>query len=89
MASNNIPRKGKVEMRCPRCGGCMGFEKFYAENSFFYGWRCFTCGDILDPVILLHRATQNADFFIPEKEEEIIPLIKKYAPRFLRNMKKR
>ncbi len=76
------------EMRCQRCGGRMVFEKFYAENNFYTGWRCMICGDILDPVILLHRVTRNARLSIPEKEEEIIPLIKKYAPKFLRGLKK-
>jgi hypothetical protein len=88
MAFKNIPGKPKREMRCHRCGGCMVFEKFYGENSSYTGWRCMTCGDILDPVILLHRATNDAAFSIPEKEEDIIPLIRKYAPRFLKNMKK-
>jgi hypothetical protein len=56
----------------------MAFEKYYGQNSVFFGWHCVMCGDILDPVILLHRLTQDANVSIPESEEEIISLIKKY-----------
>ena len=65
-------------MRCHRCGGRMNFEKFYDVNNVFFGWHCVICGEILDPVILLHRLSQDADLRIPEKEEEILSLIKKY-----------
>ena len=56
----------------------MAFEKFYGENDSFFGWHCLICGDILDPVILLHRLSQDASVAIPEKEEETMALIKKY-----------
>jgi hypothetical protein len=56
----------------------MTFEKFYGQNNVFFGWRCMICGDILDPVILLHRLSQDANLAIPENEEEIMFLIKKY-----------
>jgi hypothetical protein len=36
------------------------------------------CGEILDPVILLHRLSQNANLQIPDGQEEILHLIKKY-----------
>ncbi len=88
MAFKNEFGKAKREMQCQRCAGRMAFEKFYGGNSYFFGWRCVICGDILDPVILLHRLSQDARVPIPEKEEDIILLIKKYAPGLLRNMKK-
>ncbi len=88
MAFKNIPGKTNRDPQCQRCGGRMMFEKFYGGNNSFSGWRCMICGDILDPVILLHRLTQDAGVSIPEREEDIKPLIKKYAPRFLRNIKK-
>jgi hypothetical protein len=75
MATRN---KTKEVMRCHRCGGRMNFEKFYDVNNVFFGWHCVICGEILDPVILLHRLSQDADLRIPEKEEEILSLIKKY-----------
>ena len=75
MATRN---KEKDVMRCLRCGGRMIFEKFYDVNNVFFGWHCVICGEILDPVILLHRLSQDADLRIPEKEEEIMHLVKKY-----------
>ena len=65
-------------INCQRCGGRMAFQKFYGGENVFFGWHCLTCGDILDPVILLHRLSQNADIPIPEDEQEIMSLIKKY-----------
>jgi len=71
-------KKVKNAMRCQRCGGRMIFEKFYDVNNVFFGWHCVICGEILDPVILLHRLSQDADLQIPEKEEEVMHLVKKY-----------
>ncbi len=70
--------KKKNEMHCQRCNGPMAFEKFFGPNDSFFGWHCLMCGDILDPVILLHRLSQDAQLAIPEKEEERMALIKKY-----------
>ena len=70
--------KKKNIVQCQRCGGRMIFEKFYDVSSVFFGWHCVICGEILDPVILLHRLSQDADLRIPEKEEEVIHLVKKY-----------
>jgi len=56
----------------------MIFEKFYDVNNVFFGWHCVICGEILDPVILLHRLSQDADLQIPEEEEEVMHLVKKY-----------
>lgn len=89
MATQN---KEKEVMKCLRCGGRMLFEKFYDVSSVFFGWHCVICGEILDPVILLHRLSQDADLRIPEKEEEIINLVKKYLnakPKGLKNLQKR
>lgn len=71
-------KKGKEAMRCQRCGGRMIFEKFYDVNNVFFGWHCVMCGEILDPVILLHRLSQDADLRIPEEEHELMSLVKKY-----------
>ncbi len=73
-------RKEKINkaVSCQRCGGRMIFEKFYDVNNVFFGWHCVICGEILDPVSLLHRLSQDADLRIPEKEEEIISLVQKY-----------
>ncbi len=47
-------------MRCPRCAGLMVrdiFQDVLDETGAmsFNGWRCPTCGEIMDPVILGHR----------------------------------
>ncbi len=69
---------GKNDVRCLRCGGKMISEKFYGVSNTFFGWRCVICGEILDPVILLHRLSQNADLQIPEEENEVRYMLKKY-----------
>ncbi|MDH5427809.1 MAG: hypothetical protein OEZ57_08150 [Nitrospirota bacterium] len=47
-------------MDCPRCQGIMIQDKFgdvadEAGAMYFSGWRCITCGEILDPVIAANR----------------------------------
>lgn len=71
-------KERKIGMNCRRCGGRMIFEKFYDVNSVFFGWHCVICGDILDAVILLHRLSKDADLRIPEEEQEVMLLLKKY-----------
>ncbi len=70
--------KEKHGIKCQKCKGWMDFEKFYGMNEVFTGWHCLMCGDIIDPVILLHRISQNADIAIPRTEKKIISRIKKY-----------
>jgi hypothetical protein len=65
-------------------------ETFYSRTETFRGWRCLMCGDILDPVIFLHRITGDGKIPIPERSEDLIRLIGKYldsksAPVFGRN----
>jgi len=79
----------KDVMRCQRCGGRMIFEKFYDVNSVFFGWHCVICGEILDPVILLHRLSQDADLQIPEEKEEVMHLLKKYINAKPKGLKER
>jgi hypothetical protein len=78
MTAKDQSDKEKMRIKCHRCNGQMASEKFYGEDNVFFGWHCVTCGEILDPVILLHRLSKNADIAIPENEEEIISLIQKY-----------
>jgi hypothetical protein len=42
---------------CPRCSGLMVDERFYdfAGDRPFQGVRCVNCGEILDPLIRVHR----------------------------------
>ncbi len=49
-------------MNCHRCQGMMVQEKFYnsAEpHENFWGWRCITCGEIVDPTIWQNRQWSN------------------------------
>jgi hypothetical protein len=71
-------KEKKTGMTCQRCGGRMIFEKFYDVNNVFFAWHCVICGEILDAVILLHRLSQDADLRIPEEEQEVMHLLKKY-----------
>jgi hypothetical protein len=84
-------KEKKMGMTCRRCGGRMIFEKFYDVNNVFFGWHCVICGEILDAVILLHRLSQDADLKIPEKEQEVMLLLKKYLharPKELKGLRK-
>jgi hypothetical protein len=37
----------------------MAFEKFYSREDDFFGWRCISCGEIIDQVILENRLGQK------------------------------
>jgi tRNA(Ile2) C34 agmatinyltransferase TiaS len=39
--------------RCHRCGGLMVEERVFELGSI--DWRCVSCGERIDPVILAHR----------------------------------
>ena len=52
-------------MTCPRCKGVMVqdiFEDLHDDTGvlFFQGWRCVTCGEVLDPVIASNREARPA-----------------------------
>ena len=42
-------------MKCHRCGSVMVYERFYGPEEHFLGWRCISCGEIVDEVILENR----------------------------------
>lgn len=44
--------------RCHRCGGLMVAERVFELASF--DWRCVSCGERIDPVILAHRKQELA-----------------------------
>ena len=75
-------------MKCLRCGGKMASEKFIYGDSSFLGWFCVMCGDVLDPVILLHRLSKNPKIDIPKKEKTILHLIEKFQKRSTRENRK-
>lgn len=47
-------------MKCTRCKGQMSYEHFQdleddTGHFDFEGWRCMSCGEILDPGIYFNR----------------------------------
>ena len=62
-------------MSCPRCKGVMTQEVFEdllddTGNLSFNGWRCLTCGEILDPVIANNRgAVSYTHLTLPTNRE--------------------
>jgi tRNA(Ile2) C34 agmatinyltransferase TiaS len=55
--------------RCHRCGGLMVSEKVFEIGSF--DWRCVSCGERIDPVILAHRQTQDPKDVTREEAERL------------------
>jgi hypothetical protein len=52
-------------MQCARCDGFMVSDNLIdmKESSIpmrMKGWRCVSCGNIVDPLILRHRMIQQA-----------------------------
>lgn len=52
-------------MRCTKCSGLMVVDHLLdMKESYLPMWmqafRCLTCGNIVDPLIHFHRATQQA-----------------------------
>ena len=52
-------------MNCTRCNGVMALERFcdlYDETGelCFMGWRCITCGEVIDPVIVRNRQQRRS-----------------------------
>ena len=62
-------------------------ERFFGVNNSFFGWHCVICGEILDPVILLHRLSQDAGLQIPEEEKEVMHMLKKYLQTKTKELK--
>ncbi len=57
MTVTKVPRETTTREyrsnRCHRCGGLMIQEKVFEIGSF--DWHCVSCGERIDPVILVHR----------------------------------
>jgi hypothetical protein len=45
--------KNSQTSQCHRCGGLMVGERVFEIGSI--NWRCVSCGERIDPVILTHR----------------------------------
>lgn len=48
-----VAAKNTQTDRCHRCGGLMLEERVFEIGST--DWRCVSCGERIDPVILTHR----------------------------------
>jgi len=48
-------------MSCRRCHGLMIREHLAKSRAWSWWWRCLNCGDLVDRVILRHRAEQAQD----------------------------
>lgn len=64
LALSVITMKKNGEITCRRCHGLMVPERFLdlqddTGQLSFYGWRCLTCGEIVDPLIQAHRAHRH------------------------------
>jgi len=46
-------------MKCSKCNGSMSYENFWGLSEEFFGWRCISCGEIVDQVILENRLRQR------------------------------
>lgn len=47
-------------MKCPKCKGRMYTEKYYDFVRTFDAWKCSTCGELIDAVILSNRGRHNS-----------------------------
>jgi uncharacterized Zn finger protein len=52
-----------IKMQCPKCAGFMMYEKFMdmeeTSRFYFYGWRCISCGTIVDSTILANKVYKD------------------------------
>lgn len=64
-----IVREEKEVDRCHRCGGLMVSEKVFELGSF--DWRCVSCGERVDPVILAHRRAHHSKSLAREEAEKL------------------
>jgi hypothetical protein len=55
-------------MCCQRCSGYMVRDSFVdlrddTGRTWFEGWRCINCGEVIDSVVLTHRSeTPNGPY---------------------------
>ena len=67
-------------MRCARCDGLMVADNLIdiQESSipmWMKGWRCVSCGNIVDPLIQQHRMIQQAGVLWLLGTETILPQV--------------
>lgn len=57
VAKGSVAKPVRIDC-CHRCGGLMVPESVHELRS--YDWRCISCGERIDPVILAHRGQELA-----------------------------
>lgn len=63
-----VREQGQAD-RCHRCGGLMVHEKVFELGAF--DWRCVSCGERIDPVILAHREAHRSKSLGREEAEKL------------------
>ncbi|HXH86868.1 hypothetical protein [Petrachloros mirabilis] len=53
VSKTSVAKQQAPADRCHRCGGLMVPERVFEIGSV--DWRCVSCGERIDPVILAHR----------------------------------
>ncbi len=71
-------------MHCVRCDGFMVADNLIdiRESSipmWMKGWRCVSCGNIVDPLIQHHRMIQQAGAVRLLKTESVLPALRHVA----------
>ena len=72
-------------MQCARCDGLMVADNLIDMREsrvpmWMKGWRCVSCGNIVDPIIQRHRMIQQAGALQLLRTETVVP-------RFRRTLK--
>ena len=69
-------------MQCARCDGFMVSDNLIdlQESSipmWMKGWRCVSCGNIVDPLILKHRMVQQAGALRLLRTGTVVPRLRR------------
>jgi hypothetical protein len=71
-------------MQCTKCDGLMVTDNLIdiKESSipmWMKGWRCVSCGNIVDPLIQKHRMSQQAEASTVLEKEATVPRLRRVA----------
>ena len=69
-------------MKCDRCGRAMAYEQFFGNQEHFWGWRCISCGEIVDDVILENRGCLKNGVVSGNKKTGVPPLKRRFQNTF-------
>jgi hypothetical protein len=69
-------------MQCTRCDGLMVTDSLIdiKESSipmWMKGWRCVSCGNIVDPLIQQHRMIQQAGACGYSEQKRFVPRLRR------------